>query len=134
MPLAVLAVQEEDPQAYLARVRRAKEYVRAGDIYQANLSRSWDVRVRSRGGASAAAALYRRLRAGEPGALCGAGAVPGRGDRELLARAAGARGGAARSTRARSPARARAVAAPGMTGARSRRSQRTPRSAPSTSC
>jgi anthranilate synthase component I len=64
--LAVLAVQEEDPQAYLARVRRAKEYVRAGDIYQANLSRYWDVRVHCGGGASAAAALYGRLRQANP--------------------------------------------------------------------
>ncbi len=64
--LAVLAVEEEDPQAYLERVRRAKAYVRAGDIYQANLSRFWDVRVRCGNGVSAAAALYGRLRQANP--------------------------------------------------------------------
>jgi anthranilate synthase component 1 len=61
------SVVEEDPEAFLARVRCAKEYVRAGDIYQANLSRPWTVEV---AGASptapAAAALYRRLRAANP--------------------------------------------------------------------
>jgi anthranilate synthase component I len=61
--LTIASVREEDPSAYLARVLRAKEYVRAGDVYQANLSRPWDVRVSSRGGA---AALYERLCAANP--------------------------------------------------------------------
>jgi anthranilate synthase component I len=67
--LRIEQVHEEDPRAYLARVRRAKEYVRAGDIYQANLSRPWEVRI---GGSAAhaqaapAAALYQRLCAANP--------------------------------------------------------------------
>ena len=44
-PLDVESVVEEDPAAYLGRVVRAKEYVRAGDIYQANLSRPWRVEL-----------------------------------------------------------------------------------------
>jgi len=36
-----LIVREEEPQRHLERVLRAKEYIRAGDIYQANLSRPW---------------------------------------------------------------------------------------------
>jgi anthranilate synthase component I len=64
--LRVAEVIEEDPQAYLARVHRAKEYVRAGDIYQANLSRHWEVEVRAAGGTPAAAALYAQLRAANP--------------------------------------------------------------------
>jgi anthranilate synthase component I len=61
------SVVEEDPQAFLARVRRAKEYVRAGDIYQANLSRPWTVEVTGASPAApAAAALYRRLREANP--------------------------------------------------------------------
>ncbi len=44
-PLDVESVLEEDPAAYLGRVVRAKEYVRAGDIYQANLSRPWRVQL-----------------------------------------------------------------------------------------
>jgi anthranilate synthase component 1 len=43
--LRVESVSEEDPAAYLGRVDRAKEYVRAGDIYQANLSRPWRVEL-----------------------------------------------------------------------------------------
>ncbi|MBV8803960.1 MAG: aminodeoxychorismate synthase component I, partial [Sinobacteraceae bacterium] len=44
-PIGIESVSEEDPAAYLARVARAKEYVRAGDIYQANLSRPWSVEL-----------------------------------------------------------------------------------------
>jgi anthranilate synthase component 1 len=58
-------VSEEDAEAYLARVRRAKEYVRAGDVYQANLSRPWEVTLgvdEGQGGQAArAAVLYERL-------------------------------------------------------------------------
>jgi len=69
--LRVEQVREEDPAYYLARVQRAKEYVRAGDIYQANLSRPWEVGIgageRAEGEAGAAAALlYERLRAANP--------------------------------------------------------------------
>jgi anthranilate synthase component 1 len=65
--LHIEQVHEEDPRAYLTRVRCAKEYVRAGDIYQANLSRPWEVQLRS-GAARArpAAALYQRLCAANP--------------------------------------------------------------------
>jgi anthranilate synthase component I len=64
--LEIRAVQEEPAQAYLERVVRAKEYVRAGDIYQANLSRPWNVEVHAGDGLAAAAALYGRLRAANP--------------------------------------------------------------------
>jgi anthranilate synthase component I len=73
--LRIESVREEDPAAYLSRVHRAKEYVRAGDIYQANLSRPWDVVLRAprepgahwgSSGAGVAAALYERLRAANP--------------------------------------------------------------------
>jgi anthranilate synthase component 1 len=61
------SVSEEEPEAFLARVHRAKEYVRAGDIYQANLSRPWTVEVAGAGRtAPVAAALYRRLREANP--------------------------------------------------------------------
>lgn len=45
-PLAVASIEEEDPAAYLGRVRRGKDYIRAGDIYQTNLSRPWQVTLR----------------------------------------------------------------------------------------
>ncbi|MGH8305151.1 MAG: aminodeoxychorismate synthase component I, partial [Steroidobacteraceae bacterium] len=67
--LEVRSVLEEEPGAFLGRVRRAKEYVRAGDIYQANLSRPWSVEVAggARGaGGPAPATLYQRLRDANP--------------------------------------------------------------------
>jgi anthranilate synthase component 1 len=65
--LEIRAVREEDPGAFLERVAAAKEYVRAGDIYQANLSRPWSVDIAGMApGADVAAALYRRLRQANP--------------------------------------------------------------------
>ena len=58
-----LEVAEEDAQAYLQRVLRAQEYIRAGDIYQANLSRPW--RASMPPGYSTAQ-LYRQLRQSNP--------------------------------------------------------------------
>jgi anthranilate synthase component 1 len=65
-------VTEEDPALYIERVLRAKEYIRAGDIYQANLSRPWQVQPAAAAGlplyaqALAPALLYERLRARNP--------------------------------------------------------------------
>ena len=65
-------VTEEDPALYVARVRRAQEYIRAGDIYQANLSRPWVVRPAAAPGSGAhaqaldPALLYERLRRRNP--------------------------------------------------------------------
>jgi anthranilate synthase component 1 len=56
-------VEEEDPALFRASVGKALDYIAAGDVYQANLSRRWQVR-------SAAAvdpvSIYRRLRAANP--------------------------------------------------------------------
>jgi anthranilate synthase component 1 len=62
-PPAVARVLEEEPAAYLERVRRGKEYIRAGDIYQTNLSRRWRVELR---GEPDVGRLYERLRAVNP--------------------------------------------------------------------
>jgi anthranilate synthase component 1 len=67
----VAGVSEEAPAAYLARVARAKQYVAAGDIYQANLSRPWEVMLEPLAPGAAArsacvAALYERLCAANP--------------------------------------------------------------------
>ena len=64
--LRIERVVEEEPAAFIERVRRAKEYVRAGDIYQANLSRPWEVALDTDAAQGAAAALYRRLCAANP--------------------------------------------------------------------
>lgn len=58
-----IEAREENPDAYLQRVRRAQEYIRAGDIYQANLSRHWRARI---GADMPAAVLYGRLRHSNP--------------------------------------------------------------------
>ena len=54
-------VTEEDPARYIQRVLRAKEYIRAGDIYQVNLSRPWHVQP-----VADTALLYERLRSRNP--------------------------------------------------------------------
>lgn len=60
---AVLAIEEEAPEKFLDAVRRALEYIAAGDVYQANLSRQWrgasDRRIDVE-------SIYRRLRATNP--------------------------------------------------------------------
>jgi anthranilate synthase component I len=58
-----IAVTEEDPDAYLWRILRAQEYIRDGDIYQANLSRYWRAQLPDN---YPAADLYRRLRTTNP--------------------------------------------------------------------
>jgi anthranilate synthase component 1 len=62
-PLEVARVIEEEPASYLERVRRGKDYIRAGDIYQTNLSRAWQVELR---GETGVGRLYERLRAVNP--------------------------------------------------------------------
>ncbi len=58
---------EEDPELFRERISRALEYIRAGDIYQANLSRPWRGRIRAESDESAgAAALYEQLRISNP--------------------------------------------------------------------
>lgn len=39
--LAGAQVQEDDPNRYLASVDRIQQYIRAGDVFQVNLSRQW---------------------------------------------------------------------------------------------
>lgn len=56
-------VAEEDPAIFLERVRRAQEYIRAGDIYQANLSRPWRITLDRDADISD---LYARLCAANP--------------------------------------------------------------------
>jgi len=61
-------VEEEDPQQFLKAVLRAKEYIAAGDVFQANLSRQWA------GQASPGMQpwhYYQRLRAANPAPFAG---------------------------------------------------------------
>jgi anthranilate synthase component I len=61
--LDIVAVEEEAPERYRERVLRAQEYIRAGDIYQANLSRPWTFTLAPGTGIGA---LYGRLRHANP--------------------------------------------------------------------
>ncbi|WP_018935486.1 aminodeoxychorismate synthase component I [Thioalkalivibrio sp. ALJ24] len=54
-----LVLQEDDPDYYRRAVRGALEYIRAGDTFQANLSREWHGQAQS---PLDTAELYRRLR------------------------------------------------------------------------
>lgn len=54
----VRSITEEDPDIHMERVRRGKEYIAAGDIYQTNLSRPWHVELESDPDIGA---LYNRL-------------------------------------------------------------------------
>jgi anthranilate synthase component 1 len=61
--LDLIAVDEEAPEHYRERVLRAQEYIRAGDIYQANLSRPWTFTLAP---GITTGALYGRLRRANP--------------------------------------------------------------------
>jgi len=56
--IAIDDLFEEPPERFVAAVERTIEYLRAGDIFQANLSRLWQARLAT----GSAADLYARLR------------------------------------------------------------------------
>jgi len=64
----ILGIREEPEEIYLDAVARAKRYIREGDIFQANLARTW------RGewdGEADAGTVYRRLRRSNPAPFAG---------------------------------------------------------------
>ncbi len=67
-PQPALNLREDDPTAFLAGVRRIKDYIRDGDVFQVNLSRAWTGIVDS---TATPGALYRRLRDHNPGPFAG---------------------------------------------------------------
>lgn len=71
--LPAVALAEDAPERYLAMVRRTLAYIRDGDIFQANLARTWTARF---GSTVAPSALYRRLRARNPGPFNGLATWP----------------------------------------------------------
>jgi anthranilate synthase component I len=60
---AAFDLDEDDPAVFLDSVRRALEYIAAGDVYQANLSRGWRARATH---AVDPVTIYQRLRATNP--------------------------------------------------------------------
>jgi anthranilate synthase component 1 len=67
-PIALAAMREDPPQRYLDGVRRIKDYIVEGDVFQVNLSRAWNVELRR---SAAAATLYRHLRRRNPAPFAG---------------------------------------------------------------
>ena len=66
-PSTQVRVEEEAPARFRARVEAALDYIRAGDIYQANLSRPWQGELTPALPLDAATmALYERLRTVNP--------------------------------------------------------------------
>lgn len=53
----------ENPDKFLAGVERIKRYIKAGDVFQVNLSRQWDYQLAN---TSSAASIYRALKASNP--------------------------------------------------------------------
>ena len=65
---APLTIEEDAPQRYLDGVARVLEYLAAGDVFQANLSRGWHARFDA---PPEPAALFQRLRAENPAPFAG---------------------------------------------------------------
>ncbi|GAB3513798.1 aminodeoxychorismate synthase component I [Pseudoxanthomonas daejeonensis] len=63
-----IELSEDDPQRFLDGVERILEYLRAGDVFQVNLSRSWRARFDA---PLDPAALYARLRQANPAPFAG---------------------------------------------------------------
>jgi anthranilate synthase component 1 len=74
-PQPELAALEEEPEElFLARVRAAQAHIAAGDIYQANLSRRWRLKLRDR---ADGAQVYGALRQANPAPFAASVQLPG---------------------------------------------------------
>lgn len=67
------AILEEPEARFLEGVRRIQEYIRAGDVFQVNLSRRWSVRTASQ---VPAHVLYAALRQANPAPFAGLASLP----------------------------------------------------------
>jgi anthranilate synthase component 1 len=63
LPPKLATLDEEPEELFLTRVRAAQEYIAAGDIYQANLSRRWNLKLQDR---DSAEDIYQALRHANP--------------------------------------------------------------------
>ncbi|HEU5136291.1 MAG TPA: aminodeoxychorismate synthase component I [Steroidobacteraceae bacterium] len=68
------ALDEESAELFLARVRAAQEHIAAGDLYQANLSRRWQLQLHDR---ESAAKVYEALRQANPAPFAASVQLPG---------------------------------------------------------
>ena len=67
-------IDEDAPERFTEGVQRILDYLRAGDIFQVNLSRAWHARFEAK---LDPAALYARLRTANPAPFAGLFATPG---------------------------------------------------------
>jgi anthranilate synthase component 1 len=74
MPAVVSAIEEDAGERFIAGVGRVLEYIRAGDVFQVNLSRAWRAALREE---VPAHALYGALRASNPAPFAGLMTLPG---------------------------------------------------------
>jgi anthranilate synthase component 1 len=68
VPIVAEAVDEDEPRRFLDGVERIREYLRAGDVFQVNLSREWRVRL---AGEVPSAAIHSALRRANPAPFAG---------------------------------------------------------------
>ena len=73
--IALDHVQEETPERYLEQVGRVQRYIDAGDVFQVNLARSWQMQLRA---SVEPIQLYRRLRRANPAPFACLATWPGR--------------------------------------------------------
>ncbi|WP_018952434.1 aminodeoxychorismate synthase component I [Thioalkalivibrio sulfidiphilus] len=73
-PLVLESLEEDEPRRYLGGVERIIDYIREGDVFQVNLSRAWQARLRE---SVAAAELYDRLRTRNPAPFAALASLPG---------------------------------------------------------
>ncbi|WP_115527251.1 MULTISPECIES: aminodeoxychorismate synthase component I [Xanthomonas] len=70
-----VAVDEDVPERFTDAVQRVLDYLRAGDVFQANISRAWNARFAA---AVDPAALHARLRSANPAPFAGVFVAAGR--------------------------------------------------------
>ncbi|MHB1586875.1 MAG: aminodeoxychorismate synthase component I [Acidiferrobacteraceae bacterium] len=68
------AIEEEPDRHFIEGVERIQSYIAAGDVFQVNLSRRWQIDL---GRATPAPQLYRRLRESNPAPFAGLVRLPG---------------------------------------------------------
>jgi len=64
----ILSVEEEPSEKYIQAIKQTHEYIFAGDIFQANLSREWQAKIQE---PVSSTALYKSLRSANPGPFAG---------------------------------------------------------------
>lgn len=74
LTIALASLEESDSAPYLRQVQRVKQYIVDGDIFQANLSRLWQARLRDDGDD---ASLFRALAQHNPSSFAALASLPG---------------------------------------------------------